>query len=148
MPHTTDLTEDEVNHFFNVEIGMPEPTMVKLREEEIERPENLVEFNFEDVKGIAEALRKPRGLVPSSGNARASIIPARGVRIGARALSRLEADIEMMNYYETVNHKPTADQLRCDPVVKNFKLEFDALKVRKKKDASALLIGQKLDVVR
>ena len=33
MPYATDLTDDEVNQFFNVEIGIPEPTMVKLREE-------------------------------------------------------------------------------------------------------------------
>ena len=99
MPYTTDLTEAEVNHFFNVEIGIPELTMVKLREEGIERPENLVEFNSEDVKGIAEALRKPGGLVPSSGNARASMIPAPGAWIGARALIRLESTMEMMKNY-------------------------------------------------
>ena len=75
--------------------------------------------------------------MPSSGNARASMIPAPGVRIGARAVIRLEAAMEMMKHYDTVNHKPTADQLRCDPVVKNFKIEFDALKDRKKKDTSA-----------
>ena len=127
MSDTTDLTEAEVNHFFNVEIGIPEPTMVKLREEGIERPENLVEFNSEDLKGIAEALRKPGGLVPSSGNARASMIPTPRTRIGARALIRLEAAMEIMKCYETVNHKPIAGQLLHDPVVKNFKLEFYVL---------------------
>ena len=91
MTYTTDLTEAEVNHFFNVEIGIPEPTMVKLREEGIERLENLVEFNSKDVEGIAEALCKPGGLVPPSGSARASMIPAPGARIGARALIMLEA---------------------------------------------------------
>ena len=50
---------------------MLEPTMVKLREEGIERPEHLVEFNSEDVKSITEALRKPGGLVPSSGTSMA-----------------------------------------------------------------------------
>ena len=54
--------------------------------------------------------------------------------------------MEMMKHYETVNHKPTADQLRCDHVVKNFKLEFDDLKDRKK--TSTPLISQQLDVVR
>ena len=108
MPYTTDLIETEVNHFFNVKIGISEPTMVKLREEGIKRLENLVGYNSEDLKGIVEALREPGGLVPSSGNARASIIPAPGVWIGARALIRLEAAMEMMKHYETVNHEPTA----------------------------------------
>ena len=84
----------------------------------------------------------------SSENTRASMIPAPVVQIGARALIRLEAAMEMMKHYETANHKPTADQLRCDPVIKNFKLEFDALKDRKKKDVSAPLASKKLDVVR
>ena len=35
MPYTTELTDDEVNHFFNIEIGIPEVIMVKLREEGI-----------------------------------------------------------------------------------------------------------------
>ena len=128
MPHATNLTDIEVNHFFNVEIGMPEPTMVKLREEGIVRPEHLVEFNEKDVKSIAEALRKAGGLVPSGTTSRASMMSAPGVRIGTRALIRLEASIQIMRCYETVNHKPTASQLRYDPVNKNFKLEFNALK--------------------
>ena len=53
-----------------------------------------------------------------------------------------------MRHHETVNRKPTASQLRYDPVIKNFKLEFDALKERKKKEVSTSQISQKLDVVR
>ena len=52
MPHTTGLIEVEVNHLFNVEIGTPGPPMVTLREGGIERLETLVEFNYEDAKGI------------------------------------------------------------------------------------------------
>ena len=54
----------------------------------------------------------------------------------------------MMKCYETVNHKLTSDQLRCDPVIKIFKLEFDALKDLKKKDVPTPLTSQKLGVVR
>ena len=89
MPYATDPTDIKVNHFFNTEIGTPEPTMVKLREEGIEKPEYLVELNSEDVKSIAEALRKLGGLVPSGGTSRASMMSAPGVRIVARALIRL-----------------------------------------------------------
>ena len=93
MPYATDFADIEVNHFFNTEIGMPEPTMVKLREEGIVRPEHLVEFNSEDVKSIAKALRKPGGLVPSGTASRATMKSAPGVRIGARALIRLETSM-------------------------------------------------------
>ena len=83
MPYTADLTEAEVNYFFNVDIGIPGATMVKLHEEGTERLETLVKFNSEDVEDIADALRKPGGLVLSIGNARASMIPAPRVRFGA-----------------------------------------------------------------
>ena len=36
MPYATDFTEAKVNHFFNVEIGILEPTLAKTREEGIE----------------------------------------------------------------------------------------------------------------
>ena len=45
-----------------------------------------------------------------------------GVQIRDRARVRLEAAIEMTKNYETMNHKLTVDQLRHDPVIKNFKL--------------------------
>ena len=80
--------------------------------------------------------------MPSRGNTRASMILAPGVCIGARALIRLEAVMKTMKCYETVNHNPTADQSQCDPVVKKFKLEFDALKDRKKKNVHKPLMSQ------
>ena len=71
MPCTTDLIYNEVNHVFNMEIDMPEPTMVKFLEESIKRPEHLVELSTEDANNVAEALRKPGGFMPSSDGARA-----------------------------------------------------------------------------
>ena len=58
-----------------------EPTMVKLHEEIIERPEHLVEFSEKNVNIIAEDLWKPGGLVPGA-TPRASMVSAPGVRIG------------------------------------------------------------------
>ena len=72
---------------------MLELAMVKLCEEGIERSEHLVGSNEKDVKSIAEALRKPGGLFPSGTTSRASMLSAPGVRIGARALIRLEASM-------------------------------------------------------
>ena len=69
MPYTIEFTDDEVNHFFNIEIGVPKATMVKLREKGTNRPEDLVEFNANDVIIIDEALRKPGSLVPLGGSA-------------------------------------------------------------------------------
>ena len=70
------------------------------------------------------------------------------VRIGSRALIRLEEAIYVMKHYWIVNHKPASSQLPYDPVIKNFKLEFDSIKDRKKKEVSTLHVSQKLDIVR
>ena len=46
-----------------------------------------------------------------------------------------------------VNHEIAASHLRHDSVFKNFKLEFDAIKERKKKEVTTPQISQKLDIV-
>ena len=56
MPFTTSLSEVEVKHFFEVELGTHTDTVLRLAEEGIERPENLIEFNSENTKTIVENL--------------------------------------------------------------------------------------------
>ena len=101
MPHKT-------NHFFNVEIGMIEATLVKSLEDGTERLKYHVEFNAECVNIIAEALRKTGGLVPSSSGTRVVLTSSPKVRVGAKALIRLEATMHTMKNYEMVNHKLTS----------------------------------------
>ena len=56
MPFTTSLSEAEVKYFFEVELGIHTDTVLRLTEEGIERPEDLIEFNSENVKTIVENL--------------------------------------------------------------------------------------------
>ena len=130
MSHTTELADDEVNHFFIMEIGFLEATMVKLREEDVNSPEDLFDFNADDVSTIADDLRKPCDLAPLGGGTRIlpTLVSALVVRIGANTLMRLEAAVHIMKYYEMVNLKPSSSLLRYDHIIKNFKLEFDAIK--------------------
>ena len=51
-----------------------------------------MEFSKKDIKSIAEALRKPGGLVPAT-TPRASMVSASGVHIEARILIRLEVSM-------------------------------------------------------
>ena len=55
--------------------------------------------------------------------------------------------MHIIKYYEILNHKPTASYLRYNPVVKNFKLECDAIKEHKKKEVKTPQISQKLDII-
>ena len=65
MLYATDITDNEVNYFFNVKIGILEVIMVKLREKGINRLWDLIKFNDDDdVNIIAETLRKPGHLEP------------------------------------------------------------------------------------
>ena len=72
---------------------------------------------------------------------------ALGVHIRAKALILIEIVIHILIYYEMVNLKPSASLLRNDPIINNFKLKFDAIKARKKKEVSTPKISQKLDIV-
>ena len=60
----------------------------------------------------------------------------------------LEAEMHVMKHYEIVNLKPSESLLTYDPIFKNFKIEFDAIKEHKKKEFSTPQISQNLDVVR
>ena len=146
----TEITETEVNHFFNVEIGIPEPTMVKLQEEGINRPEDLVNFIAEDTNIVAEGLKKPGGSVLTSrGNTSVlALASAPGVRIEANALMCSQAAMHIMKCYKTVKVKPTSILKQCDTIIKKFKLDFYAIKERKTKEASATRVSQNLDVKR
>ena len=53
MPFTTSLSKAEVKHFFKVELSIHSDTVLRLAEEGIERPEDLIEFNSENIKPIA-----------------------------------------------------------------------------------------------
>ena len=63
-------------------------------------------------------------------------------------LARLEEVTCFVKYYKIVNLKPLASFLVCDPIIKKFKLEFDAIKKRKPKYFSMLQMSHKLDVAR
>ena len=53
-----------------------------------------------------------------------------------------------MKYYEMINLKLSASLLRCDPIIKNFKIEFDNFKEHKKKEVSTPQTSQKLNIAR
>ena len=149
-PYTTELTDDEANHLWNIEIGIPEAATVKLREKGVNRIEDLVDFNVDAVSTIAESLRKPGGLASSGGSSRIAPVLASApvVCIGAKAWTHLEAATHIMKNFKVVNLKLSVSLLRYDTIIKNIKLEFDDIKERRKKEVSTPQISQKLDVVR
>ena len=45
----------------NDQMGIPQATVVKLQEEGISRPDDLVDFDKDTIKQIADNLRRPAG---------------------------------------------------------------------------------------
>ena len=52
------MSEAEVKYFFEVELGIHTDTVLRLAEEEIEKSEDLTEFNSENVKIIVGNLQR------------------------------------------------------------------------------------------
>ena len=53
-----------------------------------------------------------------------------------------------MKHYETVDFDAIMDALRCDPIIKNFKMEHDNLAERKYLTVNAPRMSNNLDVVK
>ena len=67
-----------------------------------------------------------------SASAAPALVSAPGACIGAKVLTCLEVSMHVMKCYEMVTLKPSASLLRHYHIIKNFKLEFDAVSRRKK----------------
>ena len=146
MPHTTSLDDYQVKHFFEIELGVPETTVERLAEEGIERPEDLVEFSLADIKTMVANLRRPGGSEPD-GDA-GGTVPTSPFKFGAKATLRLQNACDIMKHYEILRCDTSADMLVYDPVIKNFKLEHDALIERKKQTVVTPRISSNLNVVK
>ena len=63
-PFAASLNEEEVKHFFEVELDVHHGTVLRLAKEGIERTDHLVGFTSTNVKTIIGNLRWPGGTVP------------------------------------------------------------------------------------
>ena len=126
MPFATSISEEEVTHLFEVELGAHHDTASRLAKEGIERPEDLIEFNFANVNTIIGNFRRPGGRVPDEAIV-GRTVPTQPFKFGAKAGLLLENAIGTMKHYETLDFQVTTDVTLCEPTIKNFKLEHDAL---------------------
>ena len=77
MSFTIALTDQEAIDFFKNTLGMASNTRLALVPEGITRPEYLTELEEEDIKTLAETLRRSVGIVPDPTDRRQTIpIPA------------------------------------------------------------------------
>ena len=132
------VTQQQLTTFYTgaENLSIPVVTYVQLQEEGLTTFEDLLTFKPEDVKRIAEGLRRPSGRIPdpTAGAAAGATIPTPPFPFPTKSQIRLEAAIELAHFYDTVGRAFTAQNMMFMPIMKNFKELWDALQEKKKKD--------------
>lgn len=121
-------------------MGIPAQTYVQMQNDGIVTFEDLLTFKAEDVKRIADGLRRPTGRVPdpaagqANGPPAGATMPTPPFPFPIKSQIRLEQAIEMAHFYDTIGRPFSAQNMMYDPIIKNFKELWDVLKAKKSKD--------------
>ena len=114
-------------------MGIPNATVVQLVQDGISTVSDLADFNKNTLQQVADNLRRPGGRIPDPavGAAVGATIPTPPFVFGAKSHQRLLAACEIVRYYETTGRALTAGNITWTTVVKNFDIQWQALRGRK-----------------
>ena len=118
-------------------MGLPDATFQQLAIEGITTVDDLAEFDKDSLQQVADNLRKPSGRVPdpNPGAAAGVTIPTPPFVFGAKSHKRLLVACDLLKYYQAVGRDLTAGNVRWDPIMKNFEIQWKGLKDKKDEDA-------------
>ena len=129
------LTAAQTTAFFRDadQMGIPQATVAQLQIEVITTIADLADFEKETLQQMADNLRKPGGWVPDPNPAAATgaTIPTPPFVFGAKSHHRLTMACELVHYYNTIGRDLSAGNMRWSNVMKNFEIQWKALKERK-----------------
>ena len=132
------LTATQVQAFFigNDNMALPGQTFAQLAVEGITTPEDLIDFDKDSLKQVADNLRSPGGWIPNPDpNTPAGSTIARPPFVfGAKSQKRLLEACDIIRFYQTIGRNLTAGNIRYNPVIRNFAQQWKALKDRKEND--------------
>lgn len=132
------LTAAQTAAFFGdaAQMGLPAATIAQLANEGIVAVDDLADFDKSTLKQLAENLRRPGGRVPDPDpNAPAgATIPTPSFVFGAKSQKRISVACDLVRFYQTVGREITAANIRWTHVMRNFEIEYKALKDRKDED--------------
>ena len=113
------LSAAQTTAFWEIELALPTATRVQLVQEGLTDISDLTEIDSENLKQIADNLRRPAGTMigPNDANG-ARMIPIPPFVFGAKSQLRMKAAIKLLRFYETVGRVHTAANLRWNPVIK------------------------------
>ena len=118
-------------------MGIPHVTMVQLQAEGITSVSDLADFNKDSLQQRADNLRRPGGRIPDPNPAAqpGSTIPTPPFIFGAKSQRRIAVACDLVNYYRTVGCDLTAANLQWNTLMKNFDVQWTALKEKKGEDS-------------
>jgi hypothetical protein len=116
------LTAAQTTTFFQdaEQMAIPDATVLQLVAEGINTVDDLSEFDKDTINQIASNLCRP-----PAGN---------HYVFGAKSQKRLTAACDIVRYYETVGRPLTAANISWNTVIKNFEIQWKALKDKKDGD--------------
>ena len=132
-------TKPQTTTFFKHanQMGIPHATVLQLQSKGITLVSDLADFNKNSLQQLADNLRHPGGHVldPNPGAPPGSTIPTPPFVFGAKSQRCIAVACDLVKYYTTVGHDLTAANLQWNTVMKNFDIQWTALKERKGDDS-------------
>ena len=117
-------------------MGIPHDTVIQLQNEGINSVDDLGEFLKEDLQQLADNPRRPGGRIqdPTPGAPAGATIPTPAFVFGAKSQKRIAAACEIVRYYNATGRALSAANMRWDPIIKNFDIQWKALKLKQDED--------------
>ena len=114
------LTQAQTTAFFEnaAQMAIPRLTVAQLVVEGIDTADDLAEFDKTSIEAVAHNLRRP-----AAGNP---------LVFGAKSQKRLIIACDLVRFYETVGRPLTVANLQWNTVMKNFEIQYSAIKEKKK----------------
>ena len=125
-PQTTSFFEDQD------QMAIPHATVIQLQHEGISQVSYLADFDKSAILQITENLRKPGDRIPNPDPG--ATIPRPPFVFGAKSQMRVLAACDLIRFYVTIGRMLTAGNIRWDPIIKDFKIQWKALEDCKKAD--------------
>ena len=126
------LTVAQMTTFFEHanQMGIPHATVIPLCAKGIKVVADLADFDKESLQQLVDNLRCPGGCVPdpNPGAPASATIPTPPFIFGAKSQKHIAVTCDLVRFYATVGCDLTAANLQWNTIMKNFEVQWKALK--------------------